>query len=786
MPRPVVEVHQSILNPVVTVTDPQSQVCLVGLNTKSFTSEASPQSYDFATSWDAPNGNPSVPDAAVEFSLEATSGPIINEDLDLGGGHVISGGISVDLYDVSVVVASTLPGVATSSDSFQNISSPKAVTYLNSNPATQVTDLSIVASPRADYFTKLTLQDNSSGLDLTTGKLADDTELFTPLLNSNTEYQLGTLGGVIAGSTLNLRGIQSGSLFVEPETPASFLSAAILSGTEKLYLYAGGNKVFGDANTAHFDLEHAGTERVNLLSLSEGQFQCDPVNLSLPSTFSHFGFLELSITDTVTVTEDQAGSPIVADSQGDGSVDITLPQNNFLDSDNRVITQASYGANYVAAVNTYSDRVYQLTDSSGLGAASKTNPLALAHLVARANSGTTPVGVLSLDLSPVAGSDKLKSLAQAHAEALRILEASPELYAYVPLTDSLSQLVAYKNSAEAMSVPSKGKFRIVLGASSGAPEFDYIRGTPEAPRNGAVSAAGKLVDSLGGFRRTNGVRVGDSVTVLNSSTGAFEKLGSVTAVSAQELTVTWTGGAPAAAGYGYYVARNIATPQGRGRQIELLTGRLAGIASPRLVMVYPGSVNVSVTGSTIQDLPGYYGSAALAGLVSSLEPHRPKNQIGLAGINGLDNSNFRFSDDEIDQISDAGYFVLIQETRDGAPFCVHQVTTQYGVAQGTQELTELSVVANFDFVSRYFKKILVPYVGTHNIVPSVLGSIRGSLESGIANLRSRNADRIGSPILSGSIEVLRQASYDSGTVEASISVSLPKVLNRIIIEVVSA
>ena len=34
MPRPLVEVRQSVLNPVVTINDPQQQVCLVGLHVK--------------------------------------------------------------------------------------------------------------------------------------------------------------------------------------------------------------------------------------------------------------------------------------------------------------------------------------------------------------------------------------------------------------------------------------------------------------------------------------------------------------------------------------------------------------------------------------------------------------------------------------------------------------------------------------------------------------------------------------------------------------------------------
>ena len=130
--------------------------------------------------------------------------------------------------------------------------------------------------------------------------------------------------------------------------------------------------------------------------------------------------------------------------------------------------------------------------------------------------------------------------------------------------------------------------------------------------------------------------------------------------------------------------------------------------------------------------------------------------------------------------------VFVQDSIASAPYCVHQVMTRYQSYKGIQELTELSVINNFDFVSRFFKEILQPYVGTHNIVPQTLGSIRASLEGGIASLRGRAKPQIGSALISGTVDVLRQASYDSGTVEVKLSVILPKVLNKLVVELVSA
>ena len=106
--------------------------------------------------------------------------------------------------------------------------------------------------------------------------------------------------------------------------------------------------------------------------------------------------------------------------------------------------------------------------------------------------------------------------------------------------------------------------------------------------------------------------------------------------------------------------------------------------------------------------------------------------------------------------------------------------------KSVQELTELSVVNNFDFVSRFFKRSVEPFVGTYNITSDTLGLIRASLDSAISTLRLRNRPQIGAPIINGAVELVRQASYDSGTVESRVSVVFPKVLNKIVLEIVSA
>jgi hypothetical protein len=236
----------------------------------------------------------------------------------------------------------------------------------------------------------------------------------------------------------------------------------------------------------------------------------------------------------------------------------------------------------------------------------------------------------------------------------------------------------------------------------------------------------------------------------------------------------------------YRVSRSLLSPSKKARQIELLSAVVPSIASKRLFLTFPGLCTVasSLANSSFQNQPSYYVTAAFSGLIAATDIHRPKNFLGVQGIKLNDIA--RFSDDELDAISDSGYLVFQQNTAESAPFCVHQVNTYHGTNPGTQEFTELSVISNYDFVSAYFKNILDPFAGTVNIVPEVLATIRSSLQAAITNLQARKVVGIGAPVISGSVDIVRQASFDSGTVEASVSVRLPKVLNKIILEVVSA
>lgn len=445
--------------------------------------------------------------------------------------------------------------------------------------------------------------------------------------------------------------------------------------------------------------------------------------------------------------------------------------------------------------------VNSLNRQSLLGEAVSDNPLGLAASVALANSGSSSISVLRINADSAAG----------YAAASPFIDANPDVYAITPLTQDQNVISSYATAAAAQSSSKVGKFRIVLGTAQSAPLFRYWAGNRNseyswvdsnlatgtishgnwAAQDAAVDAV--IQDPEGSFLSLGGPAVGDTVVFSDNAT-ATQYSGSVSSIdSNSSLTVrleTLPAGtaqinARVNSSIVYVGKKDIQAD--KDAQVEDLISVITPLTSNvdtarRLVMVYPGQVNVGEEAG----LPGYYLTAALGGMLAAFEPHRPKNQIAVSGIADIEYSNLGyFSDSQIDRLSDSGYFVFIQETPGGLPFCVHQVTAAYRDYASTQEYSELSVANTFDYVSSVFKSSLQPYVGVWNIIPQAFSSIAASLDSAILSLQSENSDRIGAPLISGTIVTVEPSEADAGTVNVVLEVQLPRVLNKIVLEIVS-
>jgi hypothetical protein len=231
-------------------------------------------------------------------------------------------------------------------------------------------------------------------------------------------------------------------------------------------------------------------------------------------------------------------------------------------------------------------------------------------------------------------------------------------------------------------------------------------------------------------------------------------------------------------------------------QVSELVAVTQSMASRRVVNVWPDLCDVGglvdgslprnplapTTAQPAATQPGYYLACAVGGMTAGLPSHQGFTNLGIAGISKIYNSNTYFSDKQITDISNGGWFVFQQDTPQALPYVVHQLTTDVATLQSG----EFSMVKNFDFVSIFFSDIVEEYIGIWNINPETLGFISASVVGGIDNLKLRRRPRIGAPIIGGTITSVSVSSSSADRVEMFVEIQFPAPLNTVGLHLVSA
>jgi len=229
-------------------------------------------------------------------------------------------------------------------------------------------------------------------------------------------------------------------------------------------------------------------------------------------------------------------------------------------------------------------------------------------------------------------------------------------------------------------------------------------------------------------------------------------------------------------------------------QIDALVSISQSFNSRRVVLVWPDSVDVNglVDGSKTRTIsstpeaadaqPGYYLAGAVGGLTAGLPSQQGFTNIAIAGVDTIYHSTRYFSDTQLTELSDGGWFVYEQDTPSALPSCIHQLTTD----PDTLESGEYSIVKNFDFVSIFFQDILNDYLGIYNINPMTMSLLKQALNTGIDLLKLRSYAKIGAPLNTASITNIQISTAAADRVEINMSVELPKPLNRIGLHLLSS
>lgn len=226
----------------------------------------------------------------------------------------------------------------------------------------------------------------------------------------------------------------------------------------------------------------------------------------------------------------------------------------------------------------------------------------------------------------------------------------------------------------------------------------------------------------------------------------------------------------------YEVVRTLSKDQ----QVTELVSLSQSFRSKRTVLVWPNKCDVAgVTGGSKQ--PGFYLSAAVGGMTAGLPSQHGFTNLGIAGISQIYNSNTYFTDRQLTDISNGGWFVFAQATTSSLPFSIHQLTTD----TTTLETGEYSVVKNFDFVALFFVDILQVFLGVYNVSQDTLALLQSALNNGGEVLKLRSVAKIGAPLTKFQINDLGVSPLSGDRVVAHLGIGLPKPLNVIELHLVA-
>jgi len=377
-----------------------------------------------------------------------------------------------------------------------------------------------------------------------------------------------------------------------------------------------------------------------------------------------------------------------------------------------------------------------------LGPISTENPLALAAFLALANSPLVDISVLGID--EVSNAAPMGTVT-AYSKALSYLE-SQDVYCLAPLTDSLFVCQLFSTHVQSMSQPSERSERICFlwqsipnrdtdtsiqsgtdGETNDEDNEFLIESTPMA----ALVAAGISDTEL---------EVDDNVyieVVLVAAGESHVRNYSVQEVDGPRLVLR-TSFASGENDDGFYSETTLTgeytdvtySLRVRGDKLVLTgtdipdrsaqaaaAGSLAGqFASRRVFLTAFDSVDTIVNGISF-NVPGYYVSAAIAGMIAQQAPQQPFTNLAIAGFSKVYGTDDTFTENQLDTVADGGRYVIVNQS--GAIASRHQRST----ATLSIESRELSITKAIDFIAKGLRSLNKNYIGRFVITPGFLDQL---------------------------------------------------------------
>lgn len=455
-----------------------------------------------------------------------------------------------------------------------------------------------------------------------------------------------------------------------------------------------------------------------------------------------------------------------ANINGTVSISVTAePYAGEIDYEFRAASETSGGKSmsihigYIASRQDTVSTILTINDSDDLlgklGEASPDNPLAFGVSIALENSGGAPVYAIATATNDSVGYNKAFELAEGQT-----------VYWLVPLTQDDSILTSALAHADAMSLPATGKWRVVLGNTKVQEEIYIGQGKPGNLYTGASvisnGASGYNVQFTDGTFVSDGVTAGDIVTISASTPSTVVGEYTVNKVINNQM-IELSGITQTATGVSFYVSRE----QTRTQQAQTIADQSTTWKNKRMAHVQPDTVYKTIDGVPTA-LPGYYLLCGLAGQGSGFPAQTGFTNTAIGGIEDLSNSNFYFTEEQLNIMAGAGTSLYVQASQGTTPYCRHALTTDNSVL----EYRELLKVKNWDYLSYYFKAVLEPFIGTWNITEETIQTIRQTLVSSAEALLSRRLPKVGPPLVGYKISSIAQSEAIADSIEIVMDIAI--------------
>ena len=515
---------------------------------------------------------------------------------------------------------------------------------------------------------------------------------------------------------------------------------------------------------------------------------------SLSACIIGLGCYVVETTDEVNVYTDTGFSGVRKyDNSGETVAYLALPNGATLDANSvyvdilstigtwNHVDSANYSANSVAAtvsisgalgstLNNGTIRVGYRATISGLndyftvaslseveervGKATTYNPLAfgLSQALTNANSTVAAYGVL-------------EDTTDEHSNARSTLELH-EVYALAPMTIQNVES-AYIAHVDSMSAETAKKERIVfLGPNATWYQSDGSSTTTgptdaQTDKTGTVTGMAAIAFGVGNRRafyvNPDTVYVEESrpIATLSQAYIGYGHSNAATYGLYAQFAQAWTYRPGTTSEAKYYAGDNI-TDAAWAHLMDNTYGITATAGLQEIVASIP--------------VPGYYLAAGLAGQVAGQRPEQGFTNLPLAGdYSKLKYSGDYYSEAQLNILAGGGNYVMWQANSAAPIVTRHQLSTD----RSSVERQELSITKSLDFVSKFVRDGVSPYIGRYNITPTFLGLLKSIIVGQGTYLRREGY------INDMKVEKVEQDSISQDTILVTLSVSVQYPVNYI-------